>query len=128
MTAKITFERTGAQQLRIIAAIDMHVAGLDEVLSCRAARDNAARVLTSESVQNRGRQDLLTVEEAADILHVCRDKMYQLIRTGQLRSIKIGNSRRISRSWITEFIDRAEARGDLAQAARSGSPGSSATT
>jgi excisionase family DNA binding protein len=34
--------------------------------------------------------------------------VYQLIRTGQLRSIKIGISRRISRSWITQFIGRSD--------------------
>jgi excisionase family DNA binding protein len=30
-----------------------------------------------------------TVEEVADMLHVGRDKVYYLLRTGQLRSIKI---------------------------------------
>jgi excisionase family DNA binding protein len=54
--------------------------------------------------------ELLTVEEAAEVLHVSRDKAYCLIRTGQLRSIKIGKLRRISRAWIAEFVERAEAR------------------
>ena len=37
-----------------------------------------------------------TVEQVADMLHIGRDKVYYLLRTGQLRSIKIGKSRRIT--------------------------------
>ncbi|HSZ45537.1 MAG TPA: helix-turn-helix domain-containing protein [Streptosporangiaceae bacterium] len=33
-----------------------------------------------------------TVEQAAEIPEVGRDKIYQLLRTGQLRNIKIGSS------------------------------------
>ena len=43
------------------------------------------------------RQEFLTVEEAAEVLHISRDKVYGLIRTRQLRSIKIGKLRRFSR-------------------------------
>jgi excisionase family DNA binding protein len=60
------------------------------------------------TVTNIEDYQLLTVEETADILHVGRDKVYYLIRTGQLRSIKIGNLRRISRGWIREFIARID--------------------
>ena len=45
-----------------------------------------------------------TVEEVADLLHVGRDKVYCLLRTGQLRSIKIGKLRRITDQQLTEFI------------------------
>jgi excisionase family DNA binding protein len=31
-----------------------------------------------------------TVEQVAEMLHVGRDKVYYLLRTGQLRNIKIG--------------------------------------
>jgi excisionase family DNA binding protein len=51
-----------------------------------------------------------TVEEVAEILHIGRDKVYQLLRTGQLRSIKIGNSRRITSQQLAEFITSLEAR------------------
>jgi excisionase family DNA binding protein len=54
-----------------------------------------------------------TVEEVADLLHVGRDKVYYLLRTGQLRSIKIGKSRRITEEHLTAFVasleDRASA-------------------
>jgi excisionase family DNA binding protein len=49
-----------------------------------------------------------TVEEVADMLHVGRDKVYCLLRTGQLRSIKIGKSRRITSQHLAEFISSLE--------------------
>ena len=45
-----------------------------------------------------------TVEQVAEMLHVGRDKVYYLLRTGQLRSIKIGKLRRITEDHIAEFI------------------------
>ena len=49
-----------------------------------------------------------TVEQVADMLHIGRDKVYYLLRTGQLRSIKIGKSRRITARQLTEFIASLE--------------------
>jgi len=49
-----------------------------------------------------------TVEQVAEILHVGRDKVYGLLRTGQLRSIKIGKSRRITDEQLAEFIAALE--------------------
>lgn len=49
-----------------------------------------------------------TVEQVAEILHVSRDKIYFLLRTGQLRSIKIGKLRRITSRHIAEFIASLE--------------------
>jgi excisionase family DNA binding protein len=53
-------------------------------------------------------QEFLTVDQAAEALHVSRDNIYDLIRTRQLRSIKVGRARRISRQWITQFAERQE--------------------
>jgi excisionase family DNA binding protein len=55
-------------------------------------------------------QQAYTVEQVAEILRVGRDKIYYLLRTGQLRSIKIGNSRRITGQHIAEFIAALEDR------------------
>ena len=38
------------------------------------------------------------------MLHIGRDKVYYLLRTGQLRSLKIGKLRRITEQQLTEFI------------------------
>jgi excisionase family DNA binding protein len=42
------------------------------------------------------------------MLRIGRDKVYILLRTGQLRSIKIGNSRRITDEHLAEFIASLE--------------------
>jgi excisionase family DNA binding protein len=49
-----------------------------------------------------------TVEQVAEILHIGRDKVYFLLRSGQLRSIKIGKLRRITSQHLTEFITALE--------------------
>ena len=38
------------------------------------------------------------------MLHIGRDKVYYLLRTGQLRSLKIGKLRRITEQQLAEFI------------------------
>ncbi len=50
-----------------------------------------------------------TVEQVAEILQIGRDKVYCLLRTGQLRSIKIGKLRRITDQHLAEFIASLEA-------------------
>ncbi|GGQ39175.1 excisionase family DNA binding protein [Actinomadura coerulea] len=44
----------------------------------------------------------------AEILSIGRDKVYFLIRTGQLRSIKIGKLRRITDRHLVEFVTSLE--------------------
>jgi excisionase family DNA binding protein len=45
-----------------------------------------------------------TVEQVAKLLNIGRDKVYYLLRTHQLRSIKIGKSRRITDEQLAEFV------------------------
>ena len=49
-----------------------------------------------------------TVEQVAKMLNIGRDKVYHLLRTGQLRSIKIGKSRRITEEHLAEFVASLE--------------------
>jgi excisionase family DNA binding protein len=49
-----------------------------------------------------------TVEQVAEMLHIGRDKVYFLLRTRQLRSIKIGKSRRITSEQLAAFIASLE--------------------
>ncbi len=53
---------------------------------------------------------LFTAEEAAGALHVGRSKVYELMRSGELRSVKIGGSRRISAAALTEYVATLESR------------------
>ena len=57
---------------------------------------------------------LLTPEEVAEALHVGRCTVYDLMRTGQLPSGKIGRLRRIPADAVREFVKRlADEQGDL---------------
>jgi excisionase family DNA binding protein len=47
---------------------------------------------------------LLTVEDAAQALALGRTKIYELVDTGALRSVKIGRSRRIPVQALHEFV------------------------
>jgi len=48
------------------------------------------------------------VEQVAKMLNISRDKVYYLLRTRQLRSIKIGKSRRITDQHLADFIASLE--------------------
>ena len=47
---------------------------------------------------------LLNVEEAAQALGIGRSKTYELVLLGQLKSLKIGRSRKIPVEAIREFV------------------------
>jgi excisionase family DNA binding protein len=49
---------------------------------------------------------VLTVDEAAERLRVSRWTLYNLIRTNQLRTVKIGRRRLIPVSAITECLEQ----------------------
>ncbi|GAA1622681.1 hypothetical protein GCM10009733_019150 [Nonomuraea maheshkhaliensis] len=51
---------------------------------------------------------LLRPEEAADYLGIGRTKIYELIRSGALRSVRIGTLRRIPATSLTEFVTQLE--------------------
>lgn len=47
---------------------------------------------------------LLTVPEAAQVLAISRSKLYQLLATGAVASLRIDGSRRIPVSALNDFI------------------------
>jgi excisionase family DNA binding protein len=47
---------------------------------------------------------LFTAEEVACFLRIGRHRVFDLIRQGELRSVKIGNSRRVSARALAEFV------------------------
>jgi excisionase family DNA binding protein len=49
---------------------------------------------------------LLTAEQAAEMLNIGRCKVYDLLRTGELESIKIGRLRRIPVDNVHRFATR----------------------
>ncbi len=52
---------------------------------------------------------LLTVEETAHLLSLSRMSVYRLIQRGDLPSIKIGGSRRVSMSALRAYLQKLEA-------------------
>ncbi|MFF3671099.1 helix-turn-helix domain-containing protein [Microtetraspora malaysiensis] len=52
---------------------------------------------------------LLTVPEAADALAISRSKLYQLIASGAVDSIRIDGSRRVPVASLHDFIARMAA-------------------
>jgi len=57
---------------------------------------------------------LLTPEEAAKALSISRSKLYELLATGSLESVRIGTSRRISTLALDEFVESCRERPDAA--------------
>jgi excisionase family DNA binding protein len=49
---------------------------------------------------------LLTPEQAAQALGIGRTKLYELLGTAELPSVRIGGSRRVSVDALTEFVRR----------------------
>jgi len=49
-------------------------------------------------------QMLYTVPQVMQMLNLGRTRVYDLIRTGQLASVRIGASRRIPASALEEFV------------------------
>lgn len=55
---------------------------------------------------------LLKPEEAAKVLGLGRSKLYELIQTGQIPSLRVGRARRIPvealRRWVDKQLEAAE--------------------
>jgi excisionase family DNA binding protein len=49
---------------------------------------------------------LLTAEQAATALAICRTKVYELLRNGELESVQIGASRRIPTAALEDYVQR----------------------
>ncbi len=51
---------------------------------------------------------LLSVDEAAQSLHISRVGVYRLLKRGELRSVKVGGLRRISVMALQAYVDKLE--------------------
>lgn len=57
---------------------------------------------------------LLTVEEAADRIGICRSNMFKLIRQGDVKSVKVGRLRRVTPTALDDFVRQLSAPADSA--------------
>lgn len=53
---------------------------------------------------------LLTVEEAAERIGICRSNMFKLIRQGDVESVTIGRLRRVTPAALEAFVRRLSQR------------------
>ncbi len=76
------------------------------VPSALAAQPAQARRVAVASAGPAVAKLLLTPEEAAQVLGIGRTKVYELLLTNALESVKIGTCRRIPASCLSEFVER----------------------
>ena len=88
-----------AVQIRRLHLIDRSI---NMSLSEQRQRNNE---LAKEVIECR--DILYSVPEAAKLLHVNKNMVYDLIRCGYLRSIKLG-SRKVSRKALLDFVEQFE--------------------
>jgi excisionase family DNA binding protein len=66
-----------------------------------------------DAAGNRGPEGparlLLTVEEAADRIGICRSNMFKLIRQGDVKSVKVGRLRRVTPAALEDFVRQLSA-------------------
>jgi excisionase family DNA binding protein len=88
----------------------------------RLGREQAVRVVNAGSLA-ASRADrseeyveklLLSPEEAAEALGVGRSRVYDLIRTRQLLSVRIGKSRRVPVAAVHAYVERLAEQDTLA--------------
>ena len=53
----------------------------------------------------------LTVPEAAQLVGICKPKMYELVRAGKFRTVKVGKKILISRQSLQDWIRKGENNG-----------------
>lgn len=74
----------------------------------------AEQLAISEATAQSRLRLLLTVPEAAEALAISRSKLYELITSGALVSLRIDGSRRIPVTALTDYIARLATKEDAA--------------
>lgn len=72
-------------------------------------RTRPGREVRVSPVASRIEKLLLTPIEAAEYLSIGRTKVYELIATGSLSSVRVGKCRRIPASALADFVDHLQA-------------------
>ena len=69
-------------------------------------RDGSEPEGSRDSIVNLNlRPVLLTLEEAAEVLRIGRTRMFALVGRGEVRSVRIGSSRRVPMAAIEEYVE-----------------------
>jgi excisionase family DNA binding protein len=76
--------------------------------------NNQVQDMVGNSGPERSPRLLLTVEEAADCIGICRSNMFKLIRRGDVKSVKVGRLRRVTPAALEDYVRRLSAPADSA--------------
>ena len=52
--------------------------------------------------------DVLTVQQIAKLLQIGRNSAYELVRSGEIKSVTIGRQIRVSKESLLEFVRKTE--------------------
>lgn len=62
--------------------------------------------MTTSAVPSAPDRPFLTIPEAAEYLHVSPRSVYRWLRSGHLRCFRLGNTTRIARRDLEQFVQR----------------------
>lgn len=79
-----------------------------KVQQAAQARKAASAKPVNVAAEPPGSTMLLTVEQTAAELHIARRRIFEMIADGTLPSVKIGKSRRITRTALEEYVRKLE--------------------
>jgi excisionase family DNA binding protein len=65
---------------------------------------SAENAKSEDAVEGVGAPLLITVEEAADLLRLGRTRVYELVMSGRIVSVKVGRRRLVVRAGLADFV------------------------
>ena len=74
----------------------------------RKLSKSRTKLAASKLIDDHGCRLLFTLEEAESILSISRSQLYRLVMQGDLETITLGRSRRISLGQLEAFVQRLE--------------------
>ena len=48
--------------------------------------------------------DIVTVKQVGEMLHIGRNNAYALVRSGQVKSVRIGKKYRVPKNWVLDYL------------------------
>jgi excisionase family DNA binding protein len=109
----LTIEQITGGRYRVVLVLDVERFLPGETMLVDAVSSESVHTESrrpDQSVRDARESDprrlLLTVEQAAEHLSIGRGTIYELLRSGQLESVKIGRLRRVPYQALEAYVDR----------------------
>jgi excisionase family DNA binding protein len=75
-------------------------------MQVRRRRRTEGVMRVKQQTEPEPRQRLLTVRQSCERLGISHPTLYELLNSGQIKSLKIGRARRVPSTEIDAFVDR----------------------